>query len=195
MDAPPLHERTFSRTLPRKRGWCRAVIGMGLAHHCLYLSLLHHSCNSSIPKSGGRAGSQTRICSFGRYRVVQLHYPPLGTRAGNPTRTSSLGPKRHHALDHASQNWKGCIELNSDLTIRSRTPKDESRPRRSSQRSIWTIRNRIRDVHERRTDDPTKSNSFPVQIFTGDLKRSVLFCHYSYRAETLNILLWRTSLK
>jgi len=37
MDAPPLHERTFSRTLPHKRGWCRAVIGMGLAHHCLYL--------------------------------------------------------------------------------------------------------------------------------------------------------------
>lgn len=24
-----------------------------------------------------------------------------GTRAGNPTRISSLGPKRHHALDHA----------------------------------------------------------------------------------------------
>lgn len=28
--------------------------------------------------------------------------PALGTRAGNPTRISSLGPKRHHALDHAS---------------------------------------------------------------------------------------------
>lgn len=27
---------------------------------------------------------------------------PSGTRAGNPTRISSLGPKRHHALDHAS---------------------------------------------------------------------------------------------
>ena len=27
---------------------------------------------------------------------------PSGTRAGNPTRVSSLGPKRHHALDHAS---------------------------------------------------------------------------------------------
>ena len=27
---------------------------------------------------------------------------PFGTRAGNPTRISSLGPKRHHALDHAS---------------------------------------------------------------------------------------------
>ena len=25
----------------------------------------------------------------------------FGTRAGNPTRISSLGPKRHHALDHA----------------------------------------------------------------------------------------------
>ena len=51
---------------------------------------------------GGRAGSQTRICSFGRCRVVRLHYPPSGTRAGNPTRISSLGPKRHHPLDHAS---------------------------------------------------------------------------------------------
>ena len=27
---------------------------------------------------------------------------PSETRAGNPTRISSLGPKRHHALDHAS---------------------------------------------------------------------------------------------
>ena len=27
---------------------------------------------------------------------------PFGTRAGTPTRISSLGPKRHHALDHAS---------------------------------------------------------------------------------------------
>jgi hypothetical protein len=53
-------------------------------------------------ETGGRAGSQTRICSFGRYRVVRLHYPPIGTRAENPTRISSLGPKRHHALDHAS---------------------------------------------------------------------------------------------
>jgi hypothetical protein len=51
---------------------------------------------------GGRAGSQTRICSFGRCRVVRLHYPPFGTRAGNPTRISSFGPKRHHALHHAS---------------------------------------------------------------------------------------------
>jgi hypothetical protein len=35
---------------------------------------------------GGRAGSQTRICSFGRYRVVQLHYPPIwnSRRESNP---------------------------------------------------------------------------------------------------------------
>src|SRR5277367_6644453 len=26
---------------------------------------------------GGRAGSRTRICSFGRCRVGPLHYPPL----------------------------------------------------------------------------------------------------------------------
>src|SRR5438034_3645820 len=47
---------------------------------------------------------------------------PFGTRAGNPTRISSLGPKRHHALDHASRNWKGCRELNSDLKVRSLAP-------------------------------------------------------------------------
>ena len=47
---------------------------------------------------------------------------PHGTRAGNPTRISSLGPKRHHALDHASRNWKGCRELNSDLKVRSLAP-------------------------------------------------------------------------
>src|SRR5215510_5604855 len=53
---------------------------------CSSSSLLHHSCNSSIPKSGGRAGSQTRICSFGRYHVVQLHYPPTwnSRRESNP---------------------------------------------------------------------------------------------------------------
>jgi hypothetical protein len=33
-DVPPLHERTFSRSLPRKRGRCREAIGMGFAHHC-----------------------------------------------------------------------------------------------------------------------------------------------------------------
>jgi hypothetical protein len=66
------------------------------------LSLWHDFVDPSIPKSGGRAGSQTRICSFGRCRVVRLHYPPSGTRAGNPTRISSLGSKRHRALDHAS---------------------------------------------------------------------------------------------
>jgi hypothetical protein len=47
---------------------------------------------------------------------------PRGTRAGNPTRISSLGSKRHRALDHASKNWKGCRELNSDLKVRSLAP-------------------------------------------------------------------------
>jgi hypothetical protein len=37
MDAPPLHDRTFPRTLPHKCGRRRVAIGMGLAHHCLYL--------------------------------------------------------------------------------------------------------------------------------------------------------------
>jgi hypothetical protein len=51
--SPPLHERTFSRSLPRKRGRCREAIGMGFAHHCgTQLSLWHHFANSSIAKSG-----------------------------------------------------------------------------------------------------------------------------------------------
>src|SRR5215471_1495784 len=38
-------------------------------------------------------------------RLAGLRSPQInGTRAGNPTRISSLGPKRHDALDHASVN-------------------------------------------------------------------------------------------
>ena len=88
----------------------------------------------------GWAGSQTRvstpsrepwgprICSFGRCRVVRLHYPPVwnSRRESNPdlfVRTE-LGPKRHHALDHASlTNVEGCSELNSDLILLGKTPR------------------------------------------------------------------------
>ena len=117
MDAPPLHERTFPRSLPRKRGRRREAIGMGFAHHCVYLTFHSHMILEirQYPKvtvtaiayilfvlrvlvpahepdragdktCGGRAGSQTRICSFGRYRVVQLHYPPIwnSRRDSNP---------------------------------------------------------------------------------------------------------------
>jgi hypothetical protein len=40
--SPPLHERTFPRSLPHKRGRCREAIGMELAHHCVYLSFHFH---------------------------------------------------------------------------------------------------------------------------------------------------------
>ena len=40
--SPPLHERTFPRSLPRKRGRCREAIGMGFAHHCVYLTFHSH---------------------------------------------------------------------------------------------------------------------------------------------------------
>jgi hypothetical protein len=74
--------------------------------------------------SGGRAGSQTRICSFGRYRVVQLHYPPIwnSRRESNPdlfvrTEASScFRPREPHQI------WRGCRELNSDLKVRSLAP-------------------------------------------------------------------------
>jgi len=39
---PPLHERTFPRTLPRKRGRRREAIGMGFAHHCVDLTFHSH---------------------------------------------------------------------------------------------------------------------------------------------------------
>lgn len=64
--------------------------------------ILHLNGAVLLKMPGGRAGSQTRVCSFGRCRVVRYTAHPSGTRAGNPTRISSLGPKRHHALDHAS---------------------------------------------------------------------------------------------
>jgi hypothetical protein len=35
---------------------------------------------------------------------------PFGIPAGKPTRISSLGPKRHHALDHASLKCGGDAE-------------------------------------------------------------------------------------
>lgn len=38
MDPPPLHVRTFPRTLPHKCGWRRVAIGMGLARHLLKLN-------------------------------------------------------------------------------------------------------------------------------------------------------------
>ena len=58
-------------------------------------------------KAGGRAGSQTRICSFGRCRVVRLHYPPIwnSRRESNPdlfvrTEASScLRPREPHYVE------------------------------------------------------------------------------------------------
>src|ERR1700722_20064066 len=82
--------------------------------------------SSSDPASpiGGRAGSQTRICSFGRCRVVRLHYPPIwnSRRESNPdlfvrTEASScLRPREPKLM------WRGCKELNSDLKVRSLAP-------------------------------------------------------------------------
>ena len=39
-DVPPLHDRTFPRTLPHKCGRRREAIGMGLAHH-LFIAHVH----------------------------------------------------------------------------------------------------------------------------------------------------------
>jgi len=60
MDAPPLHERTFSRTLPHKRGWYRAVIGMGLTHHCLSAHL--HCDILPVIRQYPKRGGQSLVC-------------------------------------------------------------------------------------------------------------------------------------
>ena len=48
--------------------------------------ILHLNGAVLLKMPGGRAGSQTRVCSFGRCRVVRLHYPPIwnSRRESNP---------------------------------------------------------------------------------------------------------------
>src|SRR5258708_31398042 len=72
---PPLHERTFPRSLLRGRSWRREAIGMGLAHHCFNLN--YHCC---------------------MILEIRQHY------------------------GYSASRWRGCKELNSDLTLRSRAP-------------------------------------------------------------------------
>jgi hypothetical protein len=97
---------------------------MGLAYHYgTQLLLCHPSPAPSTTKkwqAGRELNSDLRLRTTPCSSVTPPG--PRGTRAGNPTRISSLGPKRHHALDHASKNWKGCRELNSDLKVRSLAP-------------------------------------------------------------------------
>ena len=109
IDAPPLHERTFSRTLPHKGGRCQAAIGMGFAHH-LFVTHLHCYIIPEIrqyPKVVGRPGVKPGFAASEATVLFSYTTRPSGTRAGNPTRISSLGPKRHHALDHASRTKSG----------------------------------------------------------------------------------------
>ena len=59
---PPLHERTFARSLPRKRVWCREAIGMGLAYHCVYLNFYSYIILEirQYPKVAGTSGMSYR---------------------------------------------------------------------------------------------------------------------------------------
>jgi hypothetical protein len=50
----------------------------------------------------GRPGVKPGFAASDAAVLFDYTTHPFGTRAGNPTRISSLGPKRHHALDHAS---------------------------------------------------------------------------------------------
>ena len=83
------------------------------------LPFFYNTVNSKKWQAGRESNSDLRLRTAPCSSVTP---PAHGTRAGNPTRISSLGPKRHHALDHASRNWKGCRELNSDLKVRSLAP-------------------------------------------------------------------------
>ena len=84
------------------------------------LPSFYNTVNNKKWQAGRESNSDLRL----RTAPCSSVTPPAhrGTRAGNPTRISSLGSKRHHALDHASKLWKGCRELNSDLKVRSLAP-------------------------------------------------------------------------
>ena len=78
-DVPPLHERTFARTLPHKRGRCREAIGMGFAHHCVYLTFHSHMILEirQYPKVVGRPGVKPGFAASEATVLFGLHYPPM----------------------------------------------------------------------------------------------------------------------
>ena len=57
---------------------------------------------NSTERLGGGPGVKPGFAASDAAVLFGYTTHPSGTRAGNPTRISSLGPKRHHALDHAS---------------------------------------------------------------------------------------------
>jgi hypothetical protein len=105
---------------------------MGLAHHCVYLSFHFHMILKirQYPKVTvtavaypvrlsvlvgahepdraenklmvGGPGVKPEFAASDATVLFSYTTHPSGTRAGNPTRISSLGPKCHHTLDHAS---------------------------------------------------------------------------------------------
>ena len=75
------------------------------------VNVIHSLTNSSFNFSGeislhsklvGGPGVKPGFAASDAAVLFGYTTHPSGTRAGNPTRISSLGPKRHHALDHAS---------------------------------------------------------------------------------------------
>ena len=59
------------------------------------------------PKVVGGPGVKPGFAASDATVLFSYTTHPSGTRAGNPTRISSLGPKRHYALDHASRTKSG----------------------------------------------------------------------------------------
>jgi hypothetical protein len=95
--SPPLHERTFPRSLPRKRGRCREAIGMGLAHHCVYLSFHSHMI--------------LEIRQYPKVTVTAVAYVPFIL--------SVLRPGTNQPDRAETKLWKAGRESNPDLQLRT----------------------------------------------------------------------------
>jgi hypothetical protein len=81
----PRSGTTYSSAPPTRRRLV-LVFSCELIRNCNRSRKAGPSIRRSHYKFGRRAGSQTRICSFGRRRVVRLHYPPIwnSRRESNP---------------------------------------------------------------------------------------------------------------
>src|SRR5215475_13542243 len=75
-----------------------AYASLFVAHlHCYIIPIIRQ-----YPKVVGGPGVKPGFAASDATVLFSYTTHPSGTRAGNLTRISSLGPKRHHALDHAS---------------------------------------------------------------------------------------------
>src|ERR1700739_68273 len=84
-----------------RRSFADSAIRILAAMECQPNANRHHS-RPCKPALVGGPGVKPGFVASDATVLFRYTTHPSGTRAGNPTRISSLGPKRHHALDHAS---------------------------------------------------------------------------------------------